>query len=470
MRELRASMEEKIQVMEAHQSEIDKVNKEIKGLVQSFSSIENASSSLLIAEKESEQSETALHSGRDNDATADIDPNLATASSSTRSSRLRTYARGLAFSIFSHISRPPSWQRIKNPQEGESTSEYEFFSLDEDTYSLMMISRPCSREWFLGIITFLFFQIWLEFLIMQTLPIEHLDTCGIISASRSSGALNNTIVSSDDTISFQDADYDSILIFETIVTCVPFRVPAHKPPSEVTFAQGIALILVLATQSDILKSIHTIISLQRNAHNVPWDKLIGEEGSRSLCLWILRILLPNVAKFIQGAFILFVSFVIIVQSVTIIDLLKALTFLLVVSQADNILFYLAGAGYLGKHLAKRAEEVRTRHIELRSLSDRNTAICRDEESDSSNGTVPRRSFCNIYIIKSVIFGGMCCGMIGGWLWFVQGQYSGRLIRLQYPECNAPYPLDIGDGYCNDYPPYNSLECGYDGFDCPTPNM
>ena len=231
--------------------------------------------------------------------------------------------------------------------------------------------------------------------------------------------------------------------------CVPFNVPIY-PAIFVTSAQGIALILVLATQSDILTSIHAIVTLQKNANNVQWDKLIGEEGNRSFCLWIIRILLPNLAKFIQCAISLFLSFVIIVQSKDIIDLLKDFTALLVVSQADNILFNLAAAGFLGEHLAKRTKEVKTRHIEVGSNPDRNTENGQDQEGNPPDRKVIRCFPCNVFILKSIIFGGMYCGMIGAWAWFVHGQYSGDFLRVKY-ECNRDngdcqqvdgYPLQI----------------------------
>mmetsp|Transcript_847 Transcript_847/g.1267 ORF Transcript_847/g.1267 Transcript_847/m.1267 type:complete len:538 (-) Transcript_847:168-1781(-) len=433
MIELRASIKDQEDKMNdtikdmgaAYQSEMEKVNTQIERLVQS-SSTENAMSTI------ADPSEIASNNSRDNNAAADIDPTSTTASSRTALSRLRTHARGLAFSVFSNIGRS-SRRRTNTLQERESTSVEELFHLDEDTYSLMMISRPCSREWLLGIVTFIFFQLWLELLILFSLLNEYEINC-----------------------------------YWTQSSCVPFNVP-FRVPLEVTLAQGIALILVLATQSDILTSIHAIITLQKNANNVQWDKLIGEEDNRSFCLWIIRILLPNLAKFIQGAIILFLSFVIIVQSENIIDLLKDFTSLLVVSQADNILFHLAAAGFLGEHLAKRTKEVKTRHIEVGSNPDRNTVSGRDQEGNPPDRKVIRCFPCNVFILKSIIFGGMYCGMIVAWAWFVRGQYSGDFFRVKYPECNVTDVRSIGDGDCDNFDPYNTEECGWDGGDCIDPS-
>ncbi len=36
----------------------------------------------------------------------------------------------------------------------------------------------------------------------------------------------------------------------------------------------------------------------------------------------------------------------------------------------------------------------------------------------------------------------------------------------YPRCTGlNYPKKIGDGFCDEYPPYNTKECGWDGDDC-----
>ena len=37
----------------------------------------------------------------------------------------------------------------------------------------------------------------------------------------------------------------------------------------------------------------------------------------------------------------------------------------------------------------------------------------------------------------------------------------------YPDCYVRDPRRIGNNVCNDYLPYNSEQCGYDGGDCAT---
>ena len=89
-----------------------------------------------------------------------------------------------------------------------------------------------------------------------------------------------------------------------------------------TIAQLITIILVLATQSDILSALQTLVIL-RFRSDVAWDEMIGEAGNRSFNMWFMRIFVPNMLKIIQGVAVLFASFLIIVQSSEIIELLKA---------------------------------------------------------------------------------------------------------------------------------------------------
>jgi len=41
----------------------------------------------------------------------------------------------------------------------------------------------------------------------------------------------------------------------------------------------------------------------------------------------------------------------------------------------------------------------------------------------------------------------------------------NLTEHFYPKCGVRYPDGIGAGFCNNIPPYNSKECGFDGGDC-----
>jgi len=97
-----------------------------------------------------------------------------------------------------------------------------------------------------------------------------------------------------------------------------------------------------------------------------WNVVIGVSGPKSTFRWIIRIGAPNLMKLSQGLLVVFVSFVIIVQSDNIIDLLKDFTALMVLSETDNITFNLAVYEYLGEGLKQqtlKADEANSNFVQ-----------------------------------------------------------------------------------------------------------
>jgi len=311
------------------------------------------------------------------------------------------------FRNISHISRKRSG--------GEHSSQD--FSLDPDTYSLMMISSPCSLSWALGLATFIVFQLGLGILIVVDLSRQNSEACQF------------------------ELDQTTNIVEKY---CIPFNVPI-RVPLEITIAQFITIILVLATQSDLVSSVHILIALRRRAEHVPWDEVIDKKGDRSVVTWLMRILFPNVIKISQSIVVLYASFIVIIQSSDIIDLLKDFTALFVISETDNILFNLADAGYMGEHIAMECAQVK-------NTSQLDVTVKEQDETDG-------------YILRCLVFLCMCGVMIGGWSYIVRGQYSGSYMRLKYYNCNATNPALIGNGKCQMDFSYNSIECYWDGGDC-----
>ncbi len=271
--------------------------------------------------------------------------------------------------------------------------------------------------------------------------------------------------------------------------CIPFDLPTGMDPI-LALVQYFTGILVLATQTDILTAILNVILL-RNADRVPWDRVVGEEGNRTWKLWITRILLPNVLKFIQAFVVLCASFIIIIQGQKIVDLLKDFTAVLVVSQSDNILFSLANMGYLGRNLAQKTfevQEVRWCNAPVRRRMRDNVDRGQLRVEMHSAGNAGNAGFfsrlfpvsgtrtggsCFSYFYRRVkridlrvfIFNGLFVMMVGGITFIKLLQMSGTLTKMKYPNCRAPLLKNIGNGYCNDGFPMNTAKCGYDGGDC-----
>uniref|UniRef100_A0A7S3VGK8 Uncharacterized protein n=1 Tax=Chaetoceros debilis TaxID=122233 RepID=A0A7S3VGK8_9STRA len=152
--------------------------------------------------------------------------------------------------------------------------------LEDDTFSMMMITTPGSKAWFVGVSAFCF-QIVLGVLIFQDL-----------FALRENGNLLD----------------------------VPFRVT-----SVVYVGQVLSIALCLATQTDILTSIRALLLMGSGSN---WAAVVGVEENDSILQWILRIGITNVMKFVQGVLVTLVSLIIIIQADNIIDLLKVRIILL----------------------------------------------------------------------------------------------------------------------------------------------
>jgi hypothetical protein len=406
-------LEDRLQAMEeAHITSINTMKDHIKEAIES---VATSSRMPAISSATPDQSSSTLA------RMGSIPPQSSTLSSSRNPiSRFRLF-------LFRGFTGPHRSNEPRNENDRDQQFVVEF-RLEEDTYSLMMLSKPCSREWALGILTAFIFQLYLGILVLLTLYQKYQNVC-----------------------------------YNTRSSCTPYNVPI-RAPLEVTLAQGIAILLVLASQTDLLSSVYTLSTLRHKFDHVPWDSLIGEEGNRTLRQWNTRIMFPNVIKFIEGATIIFASFVVIIQSRDIIDLLKDFAAVLIISQADNIMFNLASGGYLGEHLSTRADDVRQLCIQIRSPVEESDDSSEDRSDDSA-----KSHGCNAYTVRSLFFFGGCFVMIGGWVYIVYGQYSGAFVKMRYPECNISYDYYFGNGICEDDRPYlNTEACGWDDGDCPAP--
>ena len=251
--------------------------------------------------------------------------------------------------------------------------------------------------------------------------------------------------------------------------------------SVVRLGQLLTLFLAVITQTDILMSFR-LLSLLRWGNNT-WQELIeNEKKEHDFTSWLGLILVPNLLKSIQASIVLFTTFLVIVQSDDIVDLLKDFTALFVVSLIDEMFFFLAETSYLGPDLSTKTKQVKNTTIEKH---DRNI--------------VPRlRSF--FFVIVFVLFG---C-----WFAVVVAQSKGIFMMQKYPlcpfdmksgnisddtchnpkgtgsnilncgweggdciefnerfpDCSVDTPLYLGDGFCHGGP-YNTIECGWDRGDC-----
>ena len=209
--------------------------------------------------------------------------------------------------------------------------------------------------------------------------------------------------------------------------------------------QFFTLILAVMTQTDILVSFRIVLLLSYGKDT--WLELISHDrNERDFSTWLGHILLPNVLKSFQAFIVLVTTFFVILQSESVVELLKDFTALFVISSIDDMFFFLADHGYLGSDLSKRTNKSKKISI---------------EEDDRKIQSILKLFFFTILLI-----------MFGGWIAVVMLQKNNFFINQKYPNC--PNDVDfscIDNGVCDfsrGIGP-NILECGWEGGDCTTIN-
>ena len=289
-------------------------------------------------------------------------------------------------------------------QDLETTNQ-----LSADTYTLMMIKAPFTKSWWLGLMTFTI-QIVLLLLIFS----DQLST------------------SKDSTI------FD-----------VPFQVTGP-----VRTGQFLAIFISIVISYDILMPIKDL-NLLWYTKDEWWSKIVygsirnqqdlPPTGINRWRLWMVHIVFPSFIKFIQGVFVLIITFVITIKSDDVIDLFKDFAAMQVISELDNAVFHLSNHGYFGTALEKDTKTAKS--IKVR---DKMQKICFG---------LPLRLV--ILIGLSIV---MITTFING---VVIGQVDGTFFQKKYPNCmirNTTQIASMGDGKCNGGLT-NTFQCGFDGGDC-----
>lgn len=338
--------------------------------------------------------------------------NLADAPKSSSDSR--STPRTVSFSVGSSINSddprasftPPALTREKGRPElirrpsviEEQLHEGDHYKdLSQDTFTLMILATPFSKQWIFGVIVFTLQATLLTMVISEQ-----------YSSSKGS---------------------------------TPFDVP-YKVPPIVHVGQFLAIILSLATQTDLVISIVTFIMLwfHRRVH---WTQLTKVPEDSGVKVWLSRVAFPTGCEFIEGLLVLIATFVIVIQSESIIELFKDFAAMQLISELDNMSFWLALHGYLGRDLAygaKQARKIKVHEVYITTFLG-----------------IPLRS-----VILLLLFVSMACG----WGFFVHGQLSGSFFYQKYPYCpiSTQDIIKTSDGVC-DGGVLNSIECGFDDGDC-----
>jgi len=230
---------------------------------------------------------------------------------------------------------------------------------------------------------------------------------------------------------------------------IPFRVDVTA-----RVAQVMALIFIVFMSKDVVMPIKEI-SLLWVTNDKEWCKVVGlvsQDDSTNVgvlvarpswTIWFVRIFLPNLFQFVQGAIMLIISFIIVIQTDDVIALFADFAAMYIISDLDEIAFELAKNGYFGKKLTKDAYFVQNLQLE-------------DQIATS----------CFFIPLRPLILSAVFLITLGSFIPVAYNQVNGKYFRDKFPNCaiEAADIVKIGNGQC-DGGLFNSFECGFDGGDC-----
>lgn len=174
--------------------------------------------------------------------------------------------------------------------EEDLNEEDDYKYLSQDTFSLMLLGNAFTKQWLFGLGVFLLQIALLSMIVMDQ-----------FSSSKDSS---------------------------------PFDVP-YKVDPIVHVGQLLAIFLSLTTQTDLVMAIMTFMLLWTE-RRIYWTKLIKVPEDASLWVWMSRIAFPICCEFMEGACVLFTTFVIVIQSSNVIDLFKDFAAMQLISELDNM--------------------------------------------------------------------------------------------------------------------------------------
>ena len=306
-----------------------------------------------------------------------------------------------------------NWNVVPKKQDARSSILRKIFNgidkepvassgLQQDIFSMMMLDKPWSLTWLMGIVVFSI-QIILGVLLV------------LDQVNRS--------------------------FFGTTMS-IPI-----KAVTNVRVGQILVLALSVMSQEDILLG-YKFILLVPYKDKSRWGKIIGEHENLTFRVWFSRLIVPNLLKMIQGALILFATFVLILQNDKLVNLLKDYSALFVVSSVDDLFFVVADKGFFGTILSRKADEVKEIKLEedVRKLKK--------------------------HLVTFMLL--LMTGLWAAWIYILIGQENGKYVKQMYPLCevdtpfrNTTYLSIIGDRVCQFERGQgtNIVECGWDGGDC-----
>ncbi len=315
--------------------------------------------------------------------------------------------------------------------------------LRSDSYTFLMIKKTFHRAWLVGIATFF----------IQVLRLS------LILYGRDAPASKDTIFQIPFNISFSVRATQFIAIFFSIL------VSSHdffKPIKECKVLwrsnkkEWSTVVSRLDQQNDDVDNDDAddddeqplVVLVTDNSSSNSQDgsepdqpKVHSESDGRT---WLLHIVVPNLLRFILAIYVSMLTFIIIIQSKTIPDLVLNVLAVQVIGRLHFGIFYLAKYGYLGKNMKTHAILAKKLRV--------------PDTTSTKCFAVPLRLiiFLTLFTTSICVYGPI-----------TSGQLSGSILRTKYPNCKVNDPdkiSKISDGVCHGGT-QNSIECGFDGGDC-----
>lgn len=293
-------------------------------------------------------------------------------------------------------------------------------SMDKNTFSIMIVSKPFSLAWWYGFVI----------LVLQIIIIALI--------------IHEQFVNSNNKPMWN----------------VPLIVPSY-----VSFGQFVFLIIVMATSDSFMSSVKNICSLQQcsvgaNKGDDEEDTTVEyseeEFNENSMQHSIknatprpksIRILVPSVLQLIESLLFLFASLVVIVQSEDVIQLFINLIVLQVVSYCSKLAYRMSEEEYFGSQIAEAA--IKVTQVQLEDIYPYKPTCWKN---------LPIHT-CIITFVFAV--------MVIFWASVSQTQRNRTYLKQTYDECFQSLGSTefdkVADGTCDGLS--NILLCGYDGGDC-----
>jgi hypothetical protein len=167
-----------------------------------------------------------------------------------------------------------------------------------------------------------------------------------------------------------------------------------------------------------------------------------DEKNRPVRSFWWNVFYPNIFRFGQGALVLFVSFVAVVQSDNILDLFKAFAALVLITEVDSLAFQIAKQGFFGGTIERQIMSAMYDRVLGAEATFRKIEFARRTSSE--------RMICCGNSFRKLFFLLVFLGLGGGWGYFVNGQRSGKFFEQKHPFCivSKEQREHFGDGVCD----------------------